>query len=1181
MKKKFLSILLALTMCLSLLPTMAWATEPDNAWKALGQALNAETLTEDEDVSGVFDVTVTNGVPTIKLLTDIKADSGNTTLTVSGIKTLDLNGYVLDGNSKVGSVITVNSGAELTLTDSNDDAKHTGEFADLPAGGVITGGDAGNNNGGGVSIAVGGKFNMSGGNITGNTAYYGGGVYVDKSATFVMTGGMITGNTAYYGGGVYASSISGSESTNILVGGTITGNTATENGGGVYFGAEPACLAAGTLITLADGTRKPIENLKIGDEVRAFDHETGTVTTAKLFDLWKYPEQHTDAFTLHFSNGIDVTAVGGHCFFDKAANKYVAVTKENVKRYIGHQFYNLDAARWETLTGVDFLETAVDTYIIVTEKHLNCAASGMLSNEDGIYDILINLFAYGDNLKIDAAKKAADLKEYGIWGFENAQYMSEDFYDALNLQYMNVAFGKGMITPEMFEALGAYTVEIDPELICGAAVQQGVDDAGETCFVATAKSVQNGNSDGPSSGVYLGGTIKIIDNFKGTGASNLYLTDGKTVTLGTGGVFEEGTPGSGVAKPKSGMSVGVTTEAELSAGDSVAFTGETVKDNAKYFFSDNAAYYVNFGENVLELKAPAENHYAVNVIPSANGTVTASRKEAAVGDPVTLTVAPASGYQLDSLTYKIGDDTTAYTINKDTDTYSFTMPAANVTVTAKFEEIPKAATPTASPAAGIYTAAQSVTLTTGTEDATIHYTTDGSVPTVSSALYKGEISVSETTTIKAIAVKEGYDNSDVLTAVYTINHSTPSSGGGSSTPTVTVPVTGESSKVNVQASVSGSTATVKEIKDADLAKVTGGEIVEIDLTGLKKNIDTAKIPTTTVEKIAEQSGMSVKLSTATVTFDTAATQEIAAQADGKTIELVVDDIKNVSLNAVQKEAVGKLDTALIIDAYLVSGGERLCSESKGGFGGGKATVILLYEIENNRTAANYSVFYVDDAGNLERLAAEYDAKLGAFVFDIEHFSNYVVAYDENGGYANCPKDATCVYAKFTDANTAAWYHDGVHYCVENGMMNGVTETEFAPKATLTRGMVVTVLARLNGVETIKGNSWYVPGMEWTMANGISDGTNMTANITREELATMLYRYAQFKKVDVDEITKDTNTLSHNDVFTISDWATSGMHFCIAAGVVNGDDKGNLNPHSTATRAEAAAMFQRFCEKVIK
>ena len=221
-----------------------------------------------------------------------------------------------------------------------------------------------------------------------------------------------------------------------------------------------------------------------------------------------------------------------------------------------------------------------------------------------------------------------------------------------------------------------------------------------------------------------------------------------------------------------------------------------------------------------------------------------------------------------------------------------------------------------------------------------------------------------------VTVDKVYTADTTIYAKWTYNTPAPS---GDSTPTVTVPVTGDENSVKVSATVSGSTATIEDIKDADLAKVTGGESVEIDLTGLKKDVDTAKIPTATVEKIGEQAGMSVKLTTATVSFDKTATQEISDQAKGNTVELVVDGIKEVSLNAVQKEAVQKLDTALIIDAYLVSGGTKLCTEGNGGFNGGKATVILPYELKSGSTAANYSVYYVAEDGTLEKLNAKYDS----------------------------------------------------------------------------------------------------------------------------------------------------------------------------------------------------------------
>lgn len=226
------------------------------------------------------------------------------------------------------------------------------------------------------------------------------------------------------------------------------------------------CLAAGTPITLVNGETKLIENLSRGDMVKVFNHETGKVDSAKLFDVWKYPEQRTGALTLHFSNGSDVTVVGGHCFFNKDLNKYVDINKANVNGYIGHSFYNLDLEQWVTLEGVDFVKEAVDTYIIVTEKHFNCVANGMLSSEDGFYEMIINAFEYGEGLKVDQAKKAADIEKYGLWSANNLEYLPIEAYDALNLQYMNVLFGKGVVSPETASWLGAYSVEIDPELFC-------------------------------------------------------------------------------------------------------------------------------------------------------------------------------------------------------------------------------------------------------------------------------------------------------------------------------------------------------------------------------------------------------------------------------------------------------------------------------------------------------------------------------------------------------------------------------------------------------------------------------------------------------------------------------------------------------------------------------------------
>ena len=165
---------------------------------------------------------------------------------------------------------------------------------------------------------------------------------------------------------------------------------------------------------------------------------------------------------------------------------------------------------------------------------------------------------------------------------------------------------------------------------------------------------------------------------------------------------------------------------------------------------------------------------------------------------------------------------------------------------------------------------------------------------------------------------------------------------------------------------------------------------------------------------------------------------------------------------------------------------------------------------------------------------------------------------------------------FTDVSVNAWYYEAVKYVYENGIMNGMDRYSFQPNGTLTRAMVWTMLARLDGVDTEGGNSWYAKAQEWATANGVSDGENPTGEVTREQLVTMLYRYAQYKGYDVS-IGEDTNILSYVDVDQVSDWAMEAFQWACGTGVIEGDENSALTPKASTTRAQAAAMFMRFIE----
>ena len=158
---------------------------------------------------------------------------------------------------------------------------------------------------------------------------------------------------------------------------------------------------------------------------------------------------------------------------------------------------------------------------------------------------------------------------------------------------------------------------------------------------------------------------------------------------------------------------------------------------------------------------------------------------------------------------------------------------------------------------------------------------------------------------------------------------------------------------------------------------------------------------------------------------------------------------------------------------------------------------------------------------------------------------------------------------FDDVNDSDWYSEAVDYAAEKGLMSGVGNNLFAPKADTTRGMLMTVLARYAGQDTTGGSVWYEKGMNWAKANGVSDGTNPTASITREQLVTMLWRYA-------GEPDSTVSLEGFNDASTVSSYAVTAMRWAVENGIINGAN-GSLNPRNNASRAEVAAILMRFCE----
>ena len=164
---------------------------------------------------------------------------------------------------------------------------------------------------------------------------------------------------------------------------------------------------------------------------------------------------------------------------------------------------------------------------------------------------------------------------------------------------------------------------------------------------------------------------------------------------------------------------------------------------------------------------------------------------------------------------------------------------------------------------------------------------------------------------------------------------------------------------------------------------------------------------------------------------------------------------------------------------------------------------------------------------------------------------------------------------YTDVKGPDWFYDNVEYMWKHYLMSGVSETQFAPNLTTNRGMIWTILARMNNVRTDinPGSTWYEKGMLWCKEQGITDGSNPLSDITREQLVTMLWRNSG-KQGGTGDLSK------FSDSADVSEYAVTAMRWAVGNGILNGEN-GQINPQGTATRAQVAAMVARYGDKIAR
>ena len=286
----------------------------------------------------------------------------------------------------------------------------------------------------------------------------------------------------------------------------------------------------------------------------------------------------------------------------------------------------------------------------------------------------------------------------------------------------------------------------------------------------------------------------------------------------------------------------------------------------------------------------------------------------------------------------------------------------------------------------------------------------------------------------------------------------------------------------------------------------------------------------------------------------------------------------------------KVDALRSTEAQATIGTRPTYDLSLVGLSGGKETPIanlnghtisvrLPYTPANGEQTGNLYAVYVDDAGKVEWITkSSYNASLKAVVFETGHFSVYGVGYK------------TFVPA-FTDI-TGHWAADNILFAASRGLLSGTSDTTFSPDTGMTRGMFVTALGRLAGINPdsyqtgkftdVKADAYYAPYVNWAAQTGIVEGVTATTfapdtNINREQMAVIMKNYAAKLGYDLPQTLK---AVTFADNTQISSWAKDAVKSMQQAGILTGKNENKFDPKGTATRAEVATVLRRFVEIVI-
>ena len=380
---------------------------------------------------------------------------------------------------------------------------------------------------------------------------------------------------------------------------------------------------------------------------------------------------------------------------------------------------------------------------------------------------------------------------------------------------------------------------------------------------------------------------------------------------------------------------------------------------------------------------------------------------------------------------------------------------------------------------------------------------------------------------------------------------------------------GTDGKLNVNVPEDKLLAALAAAQKADTAKNGVSVTVKVTTDKTASSI-AATLPQNAINELAKAGVTELRIESGTVNITISlATLTQLSKAKGD----VTVSANAVKPSTLSKEAQAAIGNRPVFDLTITAGGKAVTNFD------GDLSVALPYTLAAGENPGNlYGVYVAPDGKVTYLLGSSYDANVGLLRFSSKHFSVFGIGYK-----ADAPK--------FTDI-TGHWAKDSIDFVAARGLLTGTGATTFSPNTGMTRGMFVTALGRLAGIDSTKykntkftdvaADAYYAPYTAWALEKGITSGTTATTfspdkTITRQELAVFMQNYAKAMGYTIPKIREE---VKFADAASISSWAKDAVKAMQMAGVMNGKNENKFDPTGTATRAEVAATLHRYVELVI-